>query len=127
MGLKKLKGATNVTVSLNQGEALVQMAPLNSIGVEDVRRVVTKNGFTPRETHVVVEGTLSRKDTELLLTLGRDRRYVLTESPNARDKWAALQKVGSHDRLRVSGVVPDDAAKNIRIAVLDFAVLPEEK
>lgn len=127
MGLKKLQGATNVTVSLNKGEAVVQFTPRNSVGIADVRKVVSRNGFTPREARVIAEGALSKGRAELLLTLGGDRRYALTESPDAPDKWAALQKVALNQRLRVTGVVPAKTAKNIRIAVLDFVVLPNGK
>jgi copper chaperone CopZ len=60
-GLKKLKGVKDVTVSLNKGTAIVELKPGNKVTVEDIKKIVRKNGFTPKETKIL-EGTDPAKD-----------------------------------------------------------------
>lgn len=54
--LKKMQGVKGVKVSLNQGTATVELKPGNKVTVEDIKKVVRKNGFTPKETKIL-EGT----------------------------------------------------------------------
>lgn len=54
--LKKLPGVKTVSVSLNRGTATIELKPGNQVTVEDIKAVVRKNGFTPKETKIL-EGT----------------------------------------------------------------------
>lgn len=57
-GLKALAGVETVTVSLNEGYAAVSLTPASSTSLADIREVVRKGGFTPKDTEVELEGTL---------------------------------------------------------------------
>lgn len=70
--LKKLAGVESVEVSLNKGLANVKLKPGNSATVEQFWDTVKKNGFTPKETHVVARGDLSKSQ---LKVTGTDRTY----------------------------------------------------
>lgn len=54
--IKKLSGVDAVEVSLNKGLATVKLKPGNTLRPEDLWQTVRKNGFTPKETSVVVRG-----------------------------------------------------------------------
>ena len=56
--LKKFPGVESVDVSLNKGLATVQLKPGNSVTPEQFWEAVKKNGFTPKETRVVVRGEI---------------------------------------------------------------------
>jgi len=54
--LKKFPGVESVEVSLNQGLATVKLKPGNILRPDELWDAVRKNGFTPKETKVVVRG-----------------------------------------------------------------------
>ena len=57
-GLKALPGVQSVAVSLNEGYAEVNIAPNSSTSLTDIREVVRKGGFTPKDAEVELEGKL---------------------------------------------------------------------
>ena len=58
VALKKFPGVDAVDVSLNKGLATVKLNPGNPVRPKDMWEAIRKNGFTPKETHVVVRGTI---------------------------------------------------------------------
>jgi len=54
--LRKFSGVESVEVSLNKGLATVLLKPGNAIRPEEFWEAIRKNGFTPKETRVVVRG-----------------------------------------------------------------------
>ena len=54
--LKKLPGVESVEVSLNKGVAAVKLKPGNTLKPEEFWEAVRKNGFTPKQTTVLVRG-----------------------------------------------------------------------
>lgn len=57
--LKKTPGVQSVDVSLNKGVATVKLSPGNTIHIDDLWEGVRKNGFTPKDTTVVVRGEVT--------------------------------------------------------------------
>jgi hypothetical protein len=62
---KDLEGVTSAQVSLNRGLLILELARGNKITLEQLRDIVRRKGFTPREARVVVRGRLERTDGEL--------------------------------------------------------------
>jgi len=56
--IKKMLGVETVDVSLNKGLAVVKLKPGNTLRPEDFWQTVQKNGFTPKETTVIVRGEM---------------------------------------------------------------------
>ena len=56
--LKKIPGVESVDVSLNKGLASVKLKPGNTVKPEEFWEAVRKNGFTPKETTVLVRGAV---------------------------------------------------------------------
>lgn len=50
--LEKLDGVQKATVSLKDGKASIVLKPGNSLGLDDLRRAVTRNGFTPKDAAI---------------------------------------------------------------------------
>ena len=79
---KKLSGVESVDVSLNKGIATVKLRPGNALTVEQFWQTVRKNGFTPKETTIVMRGDVLQSDGKLQLKLsGANRTYELVTDP----------------------------------------------
>jgi copper chaperone CopZ len=80
---KNLSGVDSVDVSLNKGLATVKLKPGNALTVEQFWKAVLHNGFTPRETRVVVRGEVLQSGGKLQLKVsGTNRIYDL--APDAK-------------------------------------------
>lgn len=69
-GLKGLPGVQSVTVSLNNGYAEVSLASDSKTSLADIREVIRKNGFTPKDAQVQLEGTLQLSPPRLVTPTG---------------------------------------------------------
>jgi copper chaperone CopZ len=77
--LKKFSGVESVDVSLNKGLATVKLKPGNSGTPEQVWETVKKNGFSPKDTHVVVRGEVTSTGGKLQMKVNpANRTYELT-------------------------------------------------
>ena len=76
--LKKFPGVDSVDVSLNKGLATVKLQPGNTVWAEQFWEAVKKNGFTPKETHVMVRGEIQQAGGKIQLKVnGTSRSYEL--------------------------------------------------
>jgi copper chaperone CopZ len=82
--IKKFQGVDSVDVSLNKGLATVKLKPGNSMNAEQFWEVIKKNGYTPKETRVIVRGQvlIASGKTQLKVT-GTDRTYELAGHQSA--------------------------------------------
>ncbi len=55
VSLEKIDGVQSVAVTLNDGHARLVLKPGNKVTLDQVRRVVERNGFTPKGAAVVAE------------------------------------------------------------------------
>jgi hypothetical protein len=78
--LKRFAGVEAVDVSLNKGSAAVKLKPGNTVGPVDFWEAIRKDGFTPKETHVVVRGVVERGTFKVT---GTSQRYGLAADPEA--------------------------------------------
>jgi copper chaperone CopZ len=87
---KKLSGVESVDVSLNKGLATVKLKPGNALTVEQFWQTVRQNGFSPKETNVVVRGEVLQTDGKLQVKVsGANRTYDLVQeskAPNATEE-----------------------------------------
>jgi copper chaperone CopZ len=120
-GLKKLPGVTGVRVSLNEGLAAVTLAANNSTTLENIRKIVRDNGFTPKNARVTLVGTLLRADGGEWLEASGLPRYRLT----ARDEAvaAALRARPNGETVRIEGEVPEAAAVADELKVMQLQSL----
>jgi copper chaperone CopZ len=79
VAIKKVEGIDDVNVSLNEGNASIKLKPGNTVTVEQVREIVRKNGFTPKDATAKVAGTIIERDGKAALQVnGSDSVMLLT-------------------------------------------------
>src|ERR1700737_3975369 len=78
--LKRSSGVEAVDVSLNKGTAAVKLNPGNAVAPEELWETIRKDGFTPKETRVVVRGVV--EGAKLKVT-GTSKTYDLAAAPEA--------------------------------------------
>jgi copper chaperone CopZ len=91
--LKKFSGVEKVDVSLSKGLATVTLKPGNSVRLPDVWEAIRKNGFTPKETRVVVQGHIAGGAQPEIKVTGTNEVYALV--PDARSP-KAIEEVRRH-------------------------------
>ena len=81
--LKKFQGVDSVDVSLNKGLATVKLAPGNTIEPQQFWQAIRKNGFTPKDTRVVVRGEIVTTGGKPQLKVsGTNQIYDLVVAPS---------------------------------------------
>lgn len=120
VALEKIDGVASVTVTLNKGEALVTLKPGNTVTLAAVRKVIEKNGFTPRSAAVVVEAdAVAGKDASAIRVTGTNE--TLPVAAKTSDKVRSDLKTRSGKPFIVEGVVAapkDDPTGSIEIKEL---------
>lgn len=113
-------------VSLNEGLAKIQLEPGNTVTVDQLRKLVENNGFTPKEAHVAVGGKVtSRADTLHLEVSGLDRSYQLSLAPESKKSKEQLAAQVNRTLL-IQGIIPDPKQEKGRVLkVLDFESINE--
>ena len=81
--IQKFSGVEKVDVSLNKGLATVILKPGNTVRLSDVWQAVRKNGFTPKETKVVVRGEVVGGPKAELKVTRTNEAYALSADPRA--------------------------------------------
>ena len=100
--LQKLPGVQHVTVSLNQGNAVLKLAADNQVTLAKIQQTVRDSGFTPKSATVKVSGTLKRDDGEWRLEVGK-ASYTLKPSKEAKAIWQRLQKMTEGATVTITG------------------------
>lgn len=95
-----------MNVSLNDGVADIKLRDGNKVTVEQVREVIRKNGFTPKESTVKVRGKVIERNGKPALEVGAPNGVLLLTG-NVGD----LAKSAGKDVV-VTGVIPETAGKN---------------
>ena len=73
-------------VSLNRGLATVKLKPGNTARPQDLWQAVRKNGFTPKETRVLVRGEIANAGRPQLKVTGTDQMLDLKAEPKLLDE-----------------------------------------
>ncbi len=106
VAIKKVEGVESVDVSLNEGFAEIKLRDGNQVTVDQVREIIRKNGFTPKESTVKVRGKVIERNGKPALEVGGQNGVLLLTG-----NVAELSKKAGKEVV-VSGVIPDTAAKN---------------
>ena len=107
--MKKLPGVESVKVSLNEGKAAMELKPGNSVSIEQIRKAITDQGFTPKEATVTAIGDLSGSNGKLQFKVrGTNDVFPVMETPHAQ--WRKLEG----NNLSVSGLIQPPAQANAK-------------
>ena len=88
--IKRFSGVEAVDVSLNKGTAAVKLKPGNTVVLEEFWQAIRKDGFTPKETHVVLRGVVEGGKFKVT---GSGQSYDLAADPQAP---RIVDEVGKH-------------------------------
>lgn len=117
VAIKRVSGVRDVKVSLNAGTADIKLKDGNKVDVEEIRNIIRKNGFTPKESDVKAAGKIvERNGKPALEVTGPDEVYLL------EGNVAPLKdKTGKH--VVLTGQVPETQDKNeaAKLVVKDVA------
>lgn len=113
-GLKRLSDVTDVRVSLNEGVAIVALTPGSTTTIENIRKVIRDNGFTPKAAQVVVTGKLVRADGHTWLVASGLPRYQLT---GVTKDIEAMLNARPSGKVQLEGEVPvsDSTARELAV------------
>jgi cation transport ATPase len=102
VSMKGIQGVDTVDVDLNTGLVTIKLAPGNSAVMRQFNEAVEKNGFTHKDTIVLVRGQLSGSaQAPFLEVSGTKDRYALSPFATGTDLSALLGKM-----VVVDGVLP---------------------
>ena len=94
--IKKFSGVETVDVSLNKGLATVKLKAGNTLKPDDLWQTIRKNGFTPKDTSVIVRGEVQGGK---LKVSGTNQVFDLAPDPkNPR----ALEELKAHGGTQVT-------------------------
>lgn len=126
--MKKVQGVQSVNVTLNNGLVTIQLALGNHVTMADLRKLITSNGFSPREATVLVDGVIVAVDGGGVPTLkvdGTNEMFPLIVSPSA--KWISdemKRAMAEGVRVEVGGRSDPPVAGNERMSVESLKRLP---
>jgi hypothetical protein len=104
VAFKSINGVDSVDVSLNKGLATVTLKPGNNVTMEQLQHAITKNGFTTKQSSVVVIGTLLSDNGKLTLRVaGSNEPFVLLPQNQQTQGFSRL----SGQTVTVQGVIPE--------------------
>ncbi len=105
-----MPGVQSATVKLNEGRAVMQLKPGNSLTMAQVRERVRNNGFTPREAAVtaVIEPALDNGRLRLKVSGTADLYDVKTAS----DDMERLLRAGSGRSFVIEATIPFEKDAN---------------
>lgn len=83
VSIKKLPGVESVHVLLNKGLVDVQLKPGNMVRIEQIRKAIEHDAFTPKDAQVVVVGELVSQNGKLQLKVaGTDETFLVASTPH---------------------------------------------
>lgn len=89
--MKNIRGINTVDVSLNQGLATVTLNPDNTVTYKQLQNAITRNGFTTKQSDVVVAGVLLNENGALKLKVsGTSDVFTLTPDSSSPNKPSTL-------------------------------------
>ena len=113
-GLKGLSGVEQVTVSLNDGYAEIHLAEDSRATLAEIREVIRKNGFTPKDTNVHVSGKVIQSNEGQFLL----KTDVETFELNGKEQ-TVLSQLLKESSVTVTGSVTTGDSRQLSIAAIE--------
>jgi hypothetical protein len=124
MASLKIDGVDTVTVSLQRAVADIRLRPENRVTIDQIQKMVRKNGFTPREANVTVLGSpVERGGAPAFAISGIDEVLIVDQKRSTASAVKALEearKEASPVVAELTGTLEPLAGAPDRIAVTSF-------
>ena len=106
VALKGVNGVESVDVSLNRGLATVTLKPGNTVTFEQLQHAITKNGFTTKQSTVLVSGAVLSNNGKMVLRVsGSNEQFDLV--PQSQQAQPSNVNQLSGKPVNVEGVIPE--------------------
>ena len=103
--MKKIPGVVSARVSLNQGLVTIEFNNGNTVRLEQIRKAITDQGFTPKEAKIKALG-------DLIQTNGRLAFKVSQTMDVFRVRDAAQWQTRTGISVLVTGTIPAATGRN---------------
>lgn len=103
--MNQLDGVESASVSLNEGKTTLELAPDNSITLEQLREAVKESGFSAEDATVQLAGTVSREEDKWVLSLPTGEQYLLEHIEATVSEEELSQQSGQE--VILTGHVPE--------------------
>lgn len=113
-GLKGLSGVEQVKVSLNDGYAEVHLGDDSLTTLMEIREIIRKNGFTPKEANVHVSGIVVESNGQFVL-----KTEVETFALEASDKSFLSQLARMGSTVRVAGSIAPGEGQPLSVTMIE--------
>ena len=124
MAALKIDGVDTVTVSLQRAVADIRLRAGNRVTIDQIREMVRKNGFTPREANVTVVGSAIERGGAPAFAVGGIEEVLIvdlnrseTSAVNALDE---ARKEASPVASEITGTLEPVTGAPDQIAVTSF-------
>ena len=123
VAMKNVKGVDTVEVSLNKGLATVTLKEGNTATMKQLREAIAKNGFTTKQSRVVVDGVMISAGGSTSLRVSSSGEVFPLTLDTA--KKAQAEKLNGKT-VRVEGTIPE-AVKGKVVDSIAAALVTEKK
>ena len=82
VAMKKLEGVETVDISLNKSAAQLTLREGNRVTIDQLRTIIKRNGFTPKEAVVTTIAVPARKSGDVVLEV-RGQASIMTVAPGS--------------------------------------------
>lgn len=84
VSIKKIAGVESVDVSLKQGLTSIRLKPGNTVGLDQVRKAIQADAFSPREARITAVGELSSSNGKTVFKVaGTGEAFPVEHTPHA--------------------------------------------
>jgi hypothetical protein len=121
--MEKLEGVQSAKVSLNEGRAVIDLEPENTINLAQIHERVRRNGFTPQGAAVTARAEVAaRGDALRLEVVGTQESFDVAPTPQGATLTELKKHVGQI--VVVEGLIP--APKDRAPAVIQVRAVKAE-
>lgn len=111
VSIQKIPGVESVHVSINRGLVTVTLKPGNTVTMEQIRKAILNDAFTPKEARVVAVGQLVSQNGKLQFKVA-GANDVFPVAPTPHKSWQ--KQVGQ--TVTVSGLISTSGSLQITSA-----------
>jgi hypothetical protein len=124
VAVKKIGGVQSVNVSLNKGLVTIELAAGNRLTLPELRRIITANGFSPKEAIVLVDGVLANPSgTPTLRVDGTNETFALAPVASAMAVFDDVKRAAAETHVEIGGRI-DPPKGTEQLAVVSLKRLP---
>ncbi len=107
VSIQKIPGVESVSVSLNRGLVRVKLKPGNTVKIEQIRKAILDDAFTPKDAQVVVIGQLASQGGKLQFKVaGTNEIFPVLSTPHK------LWRNEMGHRLTLNGLISAPTGSN---------------